>query len=158
MKDLLEDWIFNELSSPNEETNSLPLCPYAKKAWVNDEVKVTWQDGDLWKQVFTEVDKFDDTYKVVICAVEDSEQTYSELENFCFALNARFAHEGKDIWLLSFEGEYKMIFVQRLSHLDSAAEWLERLGYYTNYSQEDYKKLIADRRTWRRYNEEKTYA
>jgi len=158
VKELLEDWILNELSIPSEETNGLPLCPYAKKAWLNNEVRLVWQDEDLWKRVFTEIDNFDDTYKVVICGIEDSEQTYEELESFCFALNARFAHEGKDIWLLSFEGDYTMVFIQRLSHLDRAAAWLERKGYYNNYSQEDYKKLIADRRTWRRYNEEKIYA
>lgn len=159
MKLMLEEWITGELSIPSQETNGLPLCPYAQQAWVNDEVRVTWQDIPLWKDVFNEVDKFDDSHKVVICAREESEQTYEELEHYCFALNAMFAHQGRDIWLLAFlAGDYTMIFIQRLSHLDSAAAWLEKLGYYKNYDSEDYNRLIAARRSWRKYDEEKTYA
>jgi len=154
----IEAWILNELSIPSAETNNIPLCPYAKKAWLSNEVKVVWQsDLDLWKTVFSEVDMFDDSFKVVICAVDEWNQTYEETENYCFALNARFAHEGKDIWLLAFEGDYTMIFIQRLSHLDNAAAWLEKMGYYKQYDPSDYEKLIADRRDWRKYDE-KTYA
>ena len=49
----IEDWILNEVSIPSAETNNIPLCPYAKKAWLSNEVKVVWQsDLDLWKTVF----------------------------------------------------------------------------------------------------------
>ena len=157
--EVIENWILDEVSVPNADTNNIPLCPYAKKAWFKNDVKVVWQnDTDLWKTVFSEVDKFDDTFKVVICGIDHWVQTYEEMENFCFALNARFAHEGKDIWLLAFEGEYTMIFIQRLSHLDDAAAWLEKMGYYNAYDPNDYQKLIANRRNWRLYDEEKAYA
>ena len=36
----LKDWILDYLSKPNPVFNNLPPCPYAKKAWLDGNVKI----------------------------------------------------------------------------------------------------------------------
>ena len=152
MISVLQDWINDELSTPNKETNNLPLCPYAKKAWEKNEVFVITTE-DLWKNVYDSIQVFDDSYKVIICVCEEHNQSYEELESACIALNGLLAEQGKDIWLLSFMDKYAMVFVQRLSDLDDASRVLAASGYYDNYGREDYLKLIVDRAKWRQIND-----
>ena len=64
-------------------------------------------------------------------------------------LNAYLALKEKDIWLLSFQDTYDMILIQRLSHLDEASKFLERLNYYGNYGTDDLERLVLTRRRWR---------
>lgn len=152
MLSFLDDWINNELSTPNKETANLPLCPYAKNAWDGGRVDVS-ASSDLWADVYATIKTFDDSYKVVICCSEEHNQTYEELEAACIALNGWLAEQGKDIWLLSFMDNCAMVFVQRLSDLDDASRILATSGYYDNYAREDYVKLIVDRAKWRQIND-----
>ena len=142
MSEWVSEWV-QELSSSKE--NKLPLCPFAKKAWDNNEVKVV-ESQNLWELVHKEVTEFD-SHKVVLCIQPTPEQDYLELEAGCSALNSWFAYEGQDIWLLSSEmhGE-NIVFVQKRSELNVAARALEQLGYYVDYNEEDFERLIDRRR------------
>ena len=51
-----------------------------------------------------------------------------------------------NLWLLAFQTDFTMVFIQRLSELDDASRILERTGYYETYNTEDYINLILDRR------------
>jgi len=69
-------------------------------------------------------------------------------------LNRWFARNNMDIWLLSYQEDEAIVFVQRLSHLDDAADALNKLGYYDNYEVEDYQRLIKQRTAFRRRNKD----
>jgi hypothetical protein len=142
MSEWISGWI-EELSSPKE--NKLALCPFAKKAWDNNEVKVV-KSQNLWESVHKEVSEFGQ-YKVVLCIQPTPEQDYLELETACSALNNWFAFEEQDIWLLASEmhGE-NIVFVQKRSELNVASRSLEKLGYYVDYNKEDFERLIDRRR------------
>lgn len=142
MSQWVADWV-DELAKPNA-TTGLSLCPFAKKAWGSGDVKVVETD-DIWSAVYQEVQDFG-AYKVVICAADGVSESYEELEAACMALNRWFAFSGVDIWLLASHRDKTIVFVQRLSDLDSASIALERLGYYDEYSQEDFDRLIEQRR------------
>jgi|TARA_R100000149_G_scaffold59791_2_gene28794 hypothetical protein len=148
----IEEWI-ETLSVPDTERNDVPLCPYAKQAWRRGQVKVV-HTQDLWNDVFLQVEEFNDTYKVVMCVQSDPEQDYFELEASCLSLNKWFARNSMDIWLLSYQEDEAIVFIQRLSHLDDAADALHKLGYYDNYDAEDYQRLIKQRTMLRRRNED----
>lgn len=140
------DWVagwIEELSSAQGE--KMPQCPFARKAWQADEVKVI-ESQELWKAVYDEVCGFGE-HKVVLCIQPVPEQEYTELEAACNALNHWFSSEQRDIWLLSSERNgSSIVFIQKLSELELASRSLEKLGYYSEYSAEDFERLIDMRR------------
>ena len=144
----VEEWV-DVLSKPDSATKGTPLCPFAKQAWHKGQVNVQTEQ-DLWGLVCREIEKFDDTYKVVMCVQDEPEQDYFELEAACHSLNRWLVYSGLDIWLLSYQEDRSIIFIQRLSDLDDAADTIQKLGYYANYSAEDYQRLIKQRSELRR--------
>lgn len=145
MTQWVQEWV-KELSRPNEMTG-LAECPFAQKAWDQGAVKVV-ESQQLWDAVHREVEGFGE-HKVVMCVQPDPEQDYEELEAACAALNRWFAFKGMDLWLLSYQIDHAIVFIQTLSELDSASVALEKLGYYQHYDSEDYDRLIAQRRLLR---------
>ncbi len=98
-------------------------------------------------------------YQVVICASYLHKQSYDDLEASCFALNGWLATTGHDIWLLAFkEKKLSMVFIQRLTDIDNASAKLESLGYYSNYEDQDYQRLVKHRKDRRISYDEKTNA
>ena len=146
LKTWVQNWI-DDLTKPSPNNNEIPLCPFAKKAWQQKAVKVV-NSKDIWTTVCKEVNVFG-SHKVVMCVDENPEYTYSELEAGCDALNYWFASIKKDVWLLSYQTDRAVVFIQPLSDLDNASITLEKLGYYTNYKQKDYNRLIKHRRDLR---------
>ena len=142
MRELIEEWVHNDLSLVDPDVGYAP-CPFAKKA-----LKVVECEGrqELWSKVAVECKSFSPDHSVVICLEEEPTQTYEEVESACVAMNEWFACNKLDLWLLSFQTDFTMVFIQRLSELDDASKILEKTGYYKNYSKEDYLNLILTRR------------
>lgn len=142
----MTEWVSGwaqELSTPR--IDGIALCPFAKKAWDNNEVKVV-ESQNLWEAVHKEVSRFG-SHKVVLCIQPAPEQDYVELEAACSALNHWLAFEGQDIWLLSSEMHgSSIVFVQKASELEAASRSLEKLGYYAGYTAEEFERLINQRR------------
>lgn len=148
----LEEWIVEELSVSDPELNNIWPCPYAKKAWFKNKVKVVETSDDFWDITNQEIDNFNDDYEVVIVAQENSFCEYNELENSCMALNRWFAQKEMNIWLLSFKTDITMVFIQRLSKLDDASKQLLKQGYYNSYNTQDFNNLILERSKRRTYD------
>lgn len=144
----IDDWV-EKLAEPDPDTNNVPLCPYAKQAWNKGQVKVI-ETTSLWDTVHEQVDQFNGSYKVVMCVQEEPEQDYFELDAACMALNRWFVYTGLDIWLLSYQEDRAIVFIQTLSDLDDAADTLEKLGYYEKYDGDDYQRLVKLRSELRR--------
>ena len=127
-------------------------CPYAKKAFIDNKLLVIdcLDREDLWQTVAAKCKDFNDKYSVIICAESEPSQKYEEVEAACIAMNEWFALNGMDVWLLAFQTNFTMVFIQRLSELDDASQKLEKMGYYENYDPQDYINLILNRRN-RRY-------
>lgn len=142
MNEWVQNWIV-DLAKPTP-ANGISLCPFAQKAWDQGAVKVIATDN-LWDSVHQAVQEFGE-HKVVMCIQEGLDKEYFELEAECAALNRWFAFVGMDIWLLASQKEHSIVFVQRLSELNAASIALEKLGYYAQYDQADYDRLIAQRR------------
>jgi len=147
MRELIEEWVHNDLSVIDPDVGYAP-CPFAKKALKDGRLKVVECYGrqDLWSKIAVECNSFSSNHSVVICLEEEPSQTYEEVESACIAMNEWFACNKLDLWLLSFQTDFTMVFIQRLSELDDASKILEKTGYYENYSKEDYLNLILTRR------------
>tara|TARA_Y100001937_G_C7040128_1_gene294223 strand:+ start:123 stop:578 length:456 start_codon:yes stop_codon:yes gene_type:complete len=143
----------NELNVVDPDSGFAP-CPYAKRAYIDNKLKIVecHDRQDLWNKVSLECKNFDPQYSVVICIEEEPSQTYEEVESACVAMNEWFALNKMDVWLLAFQTDFTMIFVQKLSELDDASQKLEKMGYYENYDRDDYVNLILNRRYRRHYN------
>lgn len=146
MKREIQNWIKNWIGdlSKIDKRIGVALCPFASKAWDQGAVNVIHTD-DLWESVHKEVKSFG-KHKVVLCMQNDMSQDYEDLELECAALNRWFSFNNMDIWLLSSYKDYAIVFIQRLSELDSASAALEKLGYYEGYEKADYDRLVMQRR------------
>lgn len=142
---ILESWVYNELSVVDKDTGFIP-CPFAKPAMQDGKLKIVDCDEDLWEQVAKHCKDFDDSYSVVICREEWIMQSYEAVEAACMAMNEWFSLNKIDIWLLAFQTDSTMVFVQRLSKLNEASQKLEKMGYYEQYDRDDYVRLILNRR------------
>lgn len=145
LRQTIKDWVFDYLSKPNT-TTGLVLCPFAKAAWLDNKVNIVFQKGEFLQEVVDQAYAFDDTYDVVICVQIKPEQEYNSLDMACMALNKMLSKEKRDVWLLSFQTDFAMVFVQRLTDLDDASQKLEKMGYYDCYSSHDYNRLVRERR------------
>ena len=147
MREQIEEWVHNDLSVVDPSVGYAP-CPFAKKALKDGKLLIVecLDRDDLWKTIATTCKNFSKKHSVIICVEEEPSQTYEEVEAACVAMNEWFACNKLDLWLLSFQTDFTMVFIQRLSELDDASKILEKTGYYKNYTKEDYLNLILNRR------------
>ena len=151
----IRDWSQHALEGPNEKYGSLPVCPYAKKAWEEDKVGFSFKYGPNYQPLYTLVSTFDDAYDVIILVDLAYEKDPKKFHEYLLDLNKAVSREvfiQKDIWIMGFhpeddpneniddgtfepsvDMEYAMIFIQRLSKLQESAEKLKHSGYYSRY-------------------------
>ena len=149
-----------EISSPF--FNNLPPCPYARKAWADDKVAIIFKKEDSYQTLYKCISCFDDAFDLAIVVDLDNTKNPEDFHDYLDSLND-FIAEGtfidEDIWLMGFHPDdepnelveevaidavtdtsYAMIFVQRLSKLQEAADKLNKKGYYNSYNS-DYNVL-----------------
>ena len=161
-------WSTEALEKPNSFYNDLPPCPYARKAWMEDKVAILFKYDDSYQTLYSCISQFDDNFDLVIIVDLANDKDPEAFHDYFYALN-EFIAAGtfidKDIWLMGFhpddeiteaaeataieavtDTEYSMIFVQRLSKLQEAADKLDKKGYYGNYNGEYNACEIFDKR------------
>ena len=150
MISVLQDWINDELSTPNKDTNNLPLCPYAKKAWATNKVGFSFKYDQDWQTLYTLISTWDDNKDVVIL-IDFCPLPLDEMDEFLDKINHAISQGifiNKDMFLMGFHPEdegnelldnefestvetpYGMVFLQRLSKLQEASDALRVKGYY----------------------------
>ena len=168
----IRKWSHDFLEVPNKMLNGLPPCPYAKQAWLQDQVKFSINTG--LDGLAKEVADFDNhKYDIVIWASEyllDMEY----LDGWCDGVNEAMSIAGQDMHLMVFHPDYDakeagleflveddvtddelvycMVFVQKLSLLDDASLSLEKSGYFQYFPKDTYESLVVDRRRLRNGN------
>ena len=151
-------WSSEALETPSPFFNNLPPCPYARKAWLDDKVAILFKYDDSYQVLYSCISQFDDTFDLAIIVDLANDKEPEAFHEYFDSLND-FIAEGtfidKDIWLMGFhhddelseaaeataidpitDTEYSMIFVQRLSTLQEAADKLDKKGYYDSYDGE----------------------
>ena len=145
------EWSAQALEIANPNYNGLPACPFAKKAWSEDRVGITFKYDADWQHLYKLISQWDDTKDVVVL-IDFSPLPLDELDQYLDKLNDAIA-EGffinRDMFLMGFhpdddeneflddedfiwtvEESYAMIFLQRLSKLEEASVTLRKNGYY----------------------------
>lgn len=175
--DDLREWSMNVLEVPNPHLDGLPACPYAKKAWQDNKVKII-ETKNIYKETLRQCNEFtDNAYDLTICAsftIPNMQEfsTWCEKRNNLLAkrdlhimgFHPEFGAEEAELdflyehsWESSLNKEYCMVFIQSLSQVDDASLKLEKLDYYKVYPEDEYQELVINRRTKRNGNETQSY-
>ncbi len=165
----IRDWSAHALEEPSDYFAGLPPCPYAKRAWADNKVTISFKYDGHMQDIYSAISKFCDDYDLHIIVDLAFEEDPEEFQDYLYQLNEAISDGifiDKDIWLMGFhpndapndlidnqtftplvETEYAMIFVQRLSKVQVAADKLKAKGYYEKYLEEyDAEHLFIQRR------------
>ncbi len=144
----ISDWV--------KQLDKNKKCPFAKPAFDKNKMKAVMLNSidayHFWHNVSQEAEKFDDTYDVVIVAMETDETiiTPQQMQGGVDCANADYNSRNIDLWCLNLYNElYTMVLLQRLSKLDDASLQFEKKNYYKNQHPYMYNKHIKTRRNMR---------
>jgi len=175
--DDLREWSMNVLEVPNPHLDGLPACPYAKKAWQDNKVKIV-ETKNIYKETLRQCNEFaDNAYDLTICAsftipnmqefstwCEERNSLLAKQDLHIMGFHPEFGAEEAELdflyehsWESSVKDEYCMVFIQSLSQVDDASLKLEKLDYYKVYPEDEYQELVINRRTKRNGNETTSY-
>lgn len=166
IEDDIRAWSKHVLEVPNAHLAGLPACPYAKRAWIDNKVKVLESDDVLVEALSNVELVLNKTYDLLVCAsyqlpdAEDMNRWVQKMNTLMAPNNAYFmcfhpdyGAEEADLdflydtdWESEVEDDYCMIFVQRLTDVDDKSRQLEKLGYYKAFNPDDYESLVVNRR------------
>ena len=155
----IKRWIQDVLSVPSDHFNGLPPCPYAKSAWVNNDVKIAFGTRHDVMNICDEWDNQEAS--LVIVVIEGVEK---ELSVWCEERNTHLAFENLTLmpfvpedtigtgqpeeemtnWEPLTDEEYSMVFVQELTELETASAHLMSKGYYKNCTVQ-FMQYVKDR-------------
>jgi len=149
-------WSETALEKPSPQFNNLPPCPYARKALMDEKVAILFKYDDSYQVLYSCISSFDDTFDLAIIADINFDEDSDAFHEYLDQLNDVIADGmfiDKDVWVMGFhpndepsdfvqeiifdyenDTEYSMIFVQRLSKLQEAADKLDKKGYYDSYN------------------------
>lgn len=167
----LRSWSKHLLEVPSEHLNGLPPCPFARKAWLENKVKVIECD-DVLASALMYRDLVTQQYDLVVAAsytlpdaeymeqtIEKYNEEYAKDDLYFMLFHPEYGAEEADLdflydtdWESGIEDEYCMVFIQSLSKVDDASLQLEGKGYYDAFPQDEYETLVLSRR--KRRNDE----
>ena len=162
-------WSAHALEKNSPHFNGLPPCPYAKKAWHDNRVAIIFKYGGN-QCLFNVLGEFNDALDLVLIADRNERKTSEAFHDYLDALNdaiSRGIFGDRDLWGMGFHPDddandfvddgtfephintpYALIFVQRLSKVQEAADKLKQMGYYDAYLADyDAAELFEKRET-----------
>ena len=145
----ITDWV--------EQLDKNKKCPYAKPTVDKDKMKSVMLNSidayHFWSSVSNEAEQFDDTYDVVIVAMDTNETiiTPQQMQGGVDSFNASYNNRNIDLWCLNLYNElYTMVLLQRVSKLDDASKVFEKKDYYKDQHPYMFNKHIITRRNMRK--------
>lgn len=151
----IREWSSNVIEMPNPYFNNIPTCPYAKAAWEKDLVKIVFDHEGRDEQLLKFISGYDDDYDLVIIVETDYPDDQEGFHDAIDEVNSLISQDvwgDTDLWVMGFhplddesevlddesfepisEYSYGLVFIQRLSLLQEAANKLETQGYYDVY-------------------------
>ena len=146
------------LEPRNPEFNGIPACPYARAAWEDNKVDIVFKEEKSYELLSDTLENWDDSKDLVIIVDTDFIKREDRFHEYNDIINKRISkntYKDKDLWVMGFHPdddeqelldseefepetdiEYALVFVQRLSKLEQAAEKLRSVGYYEQYFKE----------------------
>lgn len=151
-EDYLKTWVEEVLSVPNDLLNSFPICPFARSAILNNQVKFI-RTHNYVTDIDTVLQSWDDSVHALLFVCDDDIDP-DKFADDVKQLNKKFLLQ--DLVLLEDHvkieepfhgikfnnGKYNIVIVQRLNSINEASRSLERSGYYINWSDALYDDVV----------------
>jgi len=151
-KEYLTAWASDVLSVPHELLNGMPICPFARRAILDNQVKFI-RTSDYVTDITTELTVWDDSVHAMLFVCDDDAEPVQFAADV-LELNAKFLPH--DLVLLEDHvnieepfhgikfnnGKYNIVIVQRLHSINDASRSLERSGYYINWNDALYDEVV----------------
>ena len=148
------NWILNDLSSSVAALGGFVKCPYAKKAYLENKVKLVEEYTSLDEVISSAIVSWDNaqTEVIVIRLHNVDEKMITDIVD---ALNDRYMPDDfifLDDHVNNVEqmhgvvfnnGRYNVLFMQRRSKLAAATRRLEKTGYYNNWTKQYYDEVVS---------------
>ncbi len=156
VKQYIWDWVNNYLSVPSPEFAGFPPCPYSRKVMLENRVEIRWFQGPDLLNVLIEISKtWTDDFEVVILVADPKNISYSDTDDLITQVNQTTLAKHNLVALRDHpdavshlprisasNGKYVLVFVQRLSKLIEATEYLSKNGYYQHWSNEELEDIV----------------
>ena len=139
-----------------------PVCPFAKKTWQEEKVDVVLSDCVYWTDLIDISQNFPKDKDVVIYCDLNMDVDVFNFDSRILILNSFLnphnlwvmgfhqEHDAKEIveqehFVPHFKESYNMLFMQKLDELNKASERLQKIGYYNNWDEEEFLKILERR-------------
>lgn len=148
----LKDWVETTLSVPHELLNSLPICPFARQAVLNNQVEFI-KTNDYKTDIAKKFESWNDNVHAVVFVCDDDTDPQIFVEDVK-VLNQKFMLENfvlledhtkipEPFHGINFNnGRYNIIIAQRLENINEASRYLCREGYYVNWNDQQYNDVV----------------
>jgi hypothetical protein len=159
----IREWSKEVLEPKSDYHNGLPACPFAKKSWEQNRVKIQICKRNDWLDLTQAIVDFDDSLDVLIyvnnnwnhISDEEFDARVDIMNDLCVKL---------DLWIMSSHPNHEdkpgfennadldphdsmyMVFVQRHKELVDASKKIEQLGYYSNWTKEIFDEFVTKRK------------
>ena len=148
----LRTWVEEVLSVPNDLLNSLPICPFARSAILENRVKFI-RTHDYLTDIDNTLESWDDSVHALLFVCDDNIDPEKFADDVKL-LNKKFMLQNlvlledhvnieEPFHGIKFNnGKYNIVIVQRLHSINEASRSLERKGYYINWSNSLYDDVV----------------
>jgi hypothetical protein len=150
IKQKLEQWLVDVVEKPNPLLNNWPPCPYARQARLDNKIHIVF-DSPL---SISEYVSFLDNHDVVVLCFDHKEFSAGQVERFTKHINSILMlkdcvvledHPNSEELIHGVKmnfGECGLMVLQHLSKLNTAADQLEKKGYYDTWSKENLDDVV----------------
>jgi len=159
-------WSKDFLEIPNKHLNNFPVCPYAKKTRLDNQVNIIeHNDSSTYLEaLIKEANNFKGKISIVACS--DLSITADELADYIHALN--YIYVPKDVYLMASHPEdfdeeidflqdttweshndFLMVLIQPFDELEAASKSLNKIGYYKNWNKDYLSGTVEQRKQYK---------
>jgi hypothetical protein len=155
---ILARWVLEHVAR-TEVAFGVPICPYAREAWVNGKVRIAVHEGsDLASFARQAISVFPDRAEMLMVVERDlSSHSDAWAHTFCSQLNTEVRQRGLVVLydhpyrpgrigsVVTSNGHFLVFFVQELLRLNAASTALHQTVYYDAWTPEYYEEVVASR-------------
>jgi hypothetical protein len=157
--DKIHRWLVETVEVPRPELSGFPICPFARQARINCNVKYVIARRRLREEIETQIAAYSEQPEFVTVIIEPNPKAISSLELANLVEFLRQSVSQLDLHLMwdhpdapenvngvSFNhGDFILVFLQRKSRLNAAAKELHQKGYYSTWPLSFYNEVVFSR-------------
>jgi hypothetical protein len=156
IKSNLHEWLINFVEQPNNKLGNWPVCPYARKARLDNKFKIIFNlSTDFTESIFRSKKLLEEHNDVVIVCFDHSLISAQYIQQFVNISNQLLMKENIVILedhpdapeyvngiCMNF-GKCGLLLLQKLSNLNEASNQLKAKGYYDYWDDQSYKEVVS---------------